>query len=99
MISDSDTFNLCRNRGKPVSHSFTGLSQADGMVTVRNGSNGLKNLRITVNGRRFHVDDLQDRQGPVLLDVSSAMAAAESSTIVFTALGKPGTCAWVGVER
>ncbi len=93
----NEACNLDRSRGKPqsVSFPFSSISQGGSFVTISN-TGGLKNLRITVNGKRFQVHlDNQTDSIMVDVDVSSALLASDSNPIEFTALGKPGTCAMV----
>ena len=89
-------YDLCRSTGKPqtVSFHFSEISQGGGVITISN-SDGLKNLRITVNGQRFQVP-LGNPTAPTMVDVdvSSALPLDEDE-ILFTALGKPGACAMV----
>jgi len=88
---------VSRERGKPARESVTvkNIPQASNTVRIIN-SGGLKNLRVTVNGQRFQVAGLKhgDERD---IDVSSAMKAGNDNTIVFTALGKPGTSAMVEI--
>ena len=93
--SSNDGFRVCRYRGKPQAVVFSDLSQGGSIVTISNAG-GLKNLRITVNGQRFQVHlDSQAASNMVDVDVSSALLDSGTNSIVFTALGKPGTCAMV----
>ena len=93
--SSNDGFRVCRYRGKPQAVVFSDLSQGGSIVTISNAG-GLKNLRITVNGQRFQVHlDSQAASNMVDVDVSSAWLNSGPNSIVFTALGKPGTCATV----
>lgn len=77
-----------REKGKPVTETVTGIP--DGTeVTVTNGTPGLKNLDIVVNGTKFKVTGLGDGQTRVI-DVSSALVEGEN-TFELTAKGKPNT--------
>ncbi len=90
-------YDLCRFTGKPqpVPFLFSEISQGGGVIKISN-TEGLKNLRITVNGQRFQVHlDNQAAQTRIDMDVSSALLASDRDSIEFTALGKPGTCAMV----
>lgn len=78
-----------RESGKPESQTIGDLPQAEGRVTVVNGSPGVKTLRIEVNGRNFMLTNLQDGEQRTL-DVSSAMLPGNGNVIVLTAQGKPG---------
>ena len=73
------------------------IPRAENMITIANGTPGLTNLRITVNGTEFQVDGLKG--GEVReLDVASAMLPGDNNTIAFTGLGKPEGAAWVLVH-
>jgi len=91
----SGTYDLCRSKGKPqpVSFPFSDISQGGGIITISN-TDGLKNLRITVNGQRFQVP-LGNQASPTRVDVSSALLDPSKDSVIFTPLGKPGTCAMV----
>ena len=96
--SSNGTYDLCRSTGKPESKAylFSEISPDGRSVRISN-TRGLKNLRITVNGQRFQVN-LEDQATSTMVDVnvSSALLASNTNSIVlFTALGKPGTCAMV----
>ncbi len=89
--------NVFRTTGKPrpFSFPFSTLAQDGSTLTISN-TRGLKNLRITVNGQRFQVSlDDQAASNIVDLDVSSALLNPATDDIIFTPLGKPGTCALV----
>jgi hypothetical protein len=81
-----------RATGQPRPLVLTGLPAAESRITVRNGSPGVKNLEIEVNGRRWRVTGLADGTERTL-DVSSAMLPGNGNTITVTASGKPGTSA------
>jgi hypothetical protein len=86
-----------RATGKPTTVTLTGIPRAENMITIANGTPGLTNLRITVNGTEFQVDGLKG--GEVReLDVASAMLPGDNNTIAFTGLGKPEGAAWVLVH-
>lgn len=78
-----------REAGKPVSERVTDLPQAEGKVTVFNGSPGVTTLKIEVNGRRFLLTGLRDGEQRSL-DVSSALRPGNGNTATLTAEGKPG---------
>jgi hypothetical protein len=83
-----------RHTGKPQGATFSDLPQAEHNVTVLNGTPGLKNLRVTVNGKHFQLAGLKDGQ-KVTLDVSSAMTPGTGNSITLTPLGAPGGSATV----
>ncbi|HEX9945699.1 MAG TPA: hypothetical protein VGG03_27130, partial [Thermoanaerobaculia bacterium] len=86
-----------RGNGKPVSETLSELPAAEHKVTVVNGSPGLKDLHVTVNGRRFTIAGLKDGEQRTL-DVSSAMQPGSDNVIVLTAHGKPGGSAEVAIH-
>lgn len=83
-----------REHGKPESETVSGLPQAEGKVTVVNGSPGLSALRIEVNGRKFTLGGLKDGEQRTL-DASAAMQPGNGNAVVLTAVGKPGGSAEV----
>ena len=78
-----------RENGKPVSHTFENVPQAESNVTVTNHDPGVKNLEIDVNGKVFSLGGLKDNEVRNL-DISSAMVEGDNNTITLTAKGKPG---------
>ena len=86
-----------REQGEPVSQTFGNLPAAEHKVTVDNGSPGLTNLHVTVNGRQFVLSGLRDGERRIL-DVSSAMQPGNGNVIVLTAHGKPGGSAEVAIH-
>ena len=77
-----------RENGKPVSHTFTDIPQAESNVTAQNGTPGVTNLEIKVNGTKFkmHLGDGEE----AYMDIFSAMVEGDNNTITLTAKGKPG---------
>jgi hypothetical protein len=79
---------------------LNGIPQAEGQVTISNGTPGLNSISIVVNGTRFESSDLRNGQ-LVTVDVSSAMKAGDDNTIVLRAAGARGATAdvliWDGV--
>ena len=88
------TVTVIRHRGRPVTETFL-VSKDMNAIIVMNGTTGLKNLRIEINGRKFQVAGLKDGEVRTL-DISSAMIG-EGNAITLTALGKPGTKANVKI--
>lgn len=88
------TVTVIRHKGRPVTETFS-VSKDMNAITVMNGTTGLKNLRIEVNGRKFQVAGLKDGEKRTL-DISSAMIEKDNA-ITLTALGKPGTKATVKI--
>jgi hypothetical protein len=83
-----------REHGKPATDTVSNLPQAEGKVTVINGSPGVTALRIEVNGTPFVLAGLADGEQRTA-DVSSVMLPGNGNTIVLTAQGKPGGSAEV----
>jgi plastocyanin len=86
--------NVIRSTGRPVRQMFLGIPQEEQFVTVRNGSPGLRNLQVWVNGERFRLKRLRDGEEQTL-DVSSAMLPGDANVFVVTANGRPGASAMV----
>ncbi|HYO14533.1 MAG TPA: hypothetical protein VE685_15155 [Thermoanaerobaculia bacterium] len=98
VITCDPVFTLqIRDPGKPVSETVSGLPQAEGKVTVVNGSPGVTTLRVDVNGKSFLLTSLADGEQRTL-DVSSAMLPGNGNVIVLTAQGKPGGSAEVVIH-
>ncbi len=87
-----------RDSGKPVDETLNGLSATEHLVTIANGSPGLKSLRVTVNGQQLMVAGLKDGETRTL-DVSSAMHPGNGNVIVLTPEGKPGGSAEVAIHN
>lgn len=77
-----------RLQGKPVTQTITDVPRIEDAVTITNGTPGLKNLDVTVNGTRFKVTGLGDGEERTL-DISSAMVEGPN-TIELETFGKPG---------
>jgi 6-phosphogluconolactonase (cycloisomerase 2 family) len=92
-LCDPVDLSLDRQTGKPVTETLTGIPQQEDQVTIFNGSPGINNIRIEVNGKKFQVAGLKDGEVKTI-DVTSAMKPG-SNTFSFTALGKPGASATV----
>jgi hypothetical protein len=88
---------VLRTTGKPVSQTFSGLPQEESKITIRNGSPGLKNLEIIVNGTKWKATGLRDNEVK-MIDVISAMMEGEDNTITLTTSGKPGASAEVVIS-
>lgn len=71
-ICDPIHLIVVRESGKPVEEINTDVPRAEDKVTIRNGSPGLSNLDILVNGQRFKVTGLKSGE-ETTVDISSAM--------------------------
>ncbi len=78
-----------RDTGKPVREVIADLPEAESKVTVRNGTPGLRNLLIEVNGESFKINGLKDG-AELTIDVASAMLPGEVNFISLTGRGNPG---------
>ncbi len=80
-----------REPGKPIPFFVKNISPAEGIVTVMNGSPGLKNVRIEVNNGlnvgHLEVAGMKDGETRVVNIVSLLPSAG--STVTITPLGKP----------
>lgn len=85
---------VSRATGAPSPVTLTGLPQAESRISVSNGTLGLTNLRVEVNGRAWQLAGMKDGETRAL-DVASTMVAGERNTIVLTPLGRPGASAVV----
>jgi hypothetical protein len=70
------------------------VPQTDNKIAVHNGSPGIANLRIVVNGEKIELAGLRDREIRTI-DVSATMVAGNNNSITLTALGEPGGTAAV----
>lgn len=71
-ICDPIHLIVVRDSGKPVEEINTDVPRAEDKVTIRNGTPGLSNLDILVNGVRFKVTGLKSGEEKTV-DISSAM--------------------------
>jgi cysteine-rich repeat protein len=89
---------LVRENGKPVTETLTEIPQAESQITVLNGSPGIKNLLVTVNGVAFRLNGLKDGEKRSV-DVAAAMRTGNNNTITLTAWGKPGSQATIVIAE
>lgn len=87
---------LVRERGRPVDQTLTGIPREESKIALHNGTPGLSNLDVVVNGTRFKIAGLTDG-GQATLDVSAAMIGG-NNLIVLKAFGKPGSSAAVVIS-
>jgi hypothetical protein len=71
-ICDPIHLIVVRESGKPVEEINTDVPRAEDKVTIRNGTPGLSNLDILVNGVRYKVTGLKSGQ-ETTVDISAAM--------------------------
>ena len=78
-----------RRAGKPEDHTFTGIPAAEHLVSVWNGSPGLTDLTVEVNGHRYHLTGLESGELREL-DVTGVMEPGDGNVVTLTAHGRPG---------
>jgi hypothetical protein len=88
-ICDPVLTTIVRGKGKPVTESYSQLSEHESMITISNGMPGLTRLEVTVNGARFQLKGLDDGERRVL-DVSRAMLPGDQNIITLKSSGRPG---------
>jgi hypothetical protein len=84
---------VTRSTGAP-SFTYANVPQAEGTLTIYNGSPGLSGLAISVNGTVFGVNNLKDGEVRTV-DISSAMVAGDNNKIVMATAGRPGAAAYI----
>jgi hypothetical protein len=77
---------LSETPGQPQVLRFTGLPQAEGTIAIANGTPGLRDVQITVNGREFEVEHLRPGKRRTL-SVAAAMQPGNANTIALSADG------------
>lgn len=85
---------LIREAGQPVTETLTGMPAAEDTVTISNGSPGLSQLVVVVNGVRFRAVALKPNEERTL-DIAAALQPGDSNTIELTARGRTGASAEV----
>jgi hypothetical protein len=68
---------------------FTGLPQAEHVITVHNGTPGLTQVRVIANGHRFTITGLHTKETRSL-DVAAASRPGIRNTIIVRGYGPPG---------
>lgn len=86
-----------RATGKPVSTTIAGVQGYERTVAIQNGTPGLTNLDIAVNGQHFTVAGQKDGT-TTTLDIGAALRPGGSNTVVLTPKGKPGGSAEVVIS-
>jgi hypothetical protein len=81
--------SVVRAEGKPVVDTYSEIPQAEGFITIVNGTPGLRRIVAIVNGERFSRQGLKDGE-EVTLDVTAAMEEGSQNTISLAGYGKPG---------
>lgn len=92
---------LVKDSKKPATETFTNVPTVEGVVTITNGSPGVKTLIMIVNGTRFKEKKLKNGE-IVTVDISSAMQPGDANTITLIARGQKGSSVevmiWDGVQ-
>jgi hypothetical protein len=57
---------------------------------IQNGNPGLKSVLVTVNGKKFEINGLQNNELRKGIDIGSAMVHGQPNTVVFRSKGKLG---------
>jgi N-acetylneuraminic acid mutarotase len=94
---DPALLSVGREAGLPRSVTLHHVARAESWVMIRNGTPGVTELRLRVNGHSFVMDKLTDGQTRTL-DVSAAMRKGERNTITVQAIGPRGSRATVLVS-
>jgi hypothetical protein len=98
---DPIDYMVIRDAGKPETVTHTDVPEAEGVVTLTNGTPGVKRVEIVVNGQEFVVNALTDGE-VVTVDVSSAMQPGDTNTVSITARGGTASSVhvliWDGIE-
>lgn len=100
-ICDPILLLIVRQNGESLADVNNDVPRAEDKVTVTNGTPGVKNLEVRVNGTKFKLNGLKDGEERTL-DISSAMVDG-NNTVTFKATGKPGGWAnvmiWDGISQ
>ncbi|HKH45009.1 MAG TPA: hypothetical protein VKM72_10140 [Thermoanaerobaculia bacterium] len=88
---------VVRERGKPVVETISGIPQEEHWVRVINGTPGITNLLLTVNGVRFRLASLADGAEQTL-DISQALRPGNTNEATLTASGRPGGSATIVIH-
>jgi hypothetical protein len=75
-------------QGDLTKQTHSDVPREEDTITVSNGAPGLKKLEIVVNGQRFKVNGLKDREEKVI-DISSAMKPG-NNVVTLEGSGKKG---------
>ncbi len=86
-------FDATRQPGAPVPFAVKDVTKQVGVVTIQNGSPGLKNLRFQVNNglQLTHVEVAGMKDGEIrVVDLRGSLPNLSGPTVEITPLGKPG---------
>ncbi|MEA2600951.1 MAG: hypothetical protein QOF89_1943 [Acidobacteriota bacterium] len=86
---------ITRTAGQPTAETFTLIPSTESVITIYNGSPGLRNLEVRMNGRKFKLSGLKDGETRSL-DVSDAMVPGDRNVLDLEGKGgRPGASAAV----
>jgi hypothetical protein len=80
-----------RSAGQPQADKVQGVQKGDHLVTVWNGTVGVENLTINVNGQSYTLHGLRSNQ-KLSVDIGAALSSA-SNNVTVTTSGRPGASA------
>ncbi len=89
---DPAFLDATREPGRPVSFGVKDVTPAEGIITIQNGSPGLKNARIEIDdgAKPKHIEVAGLKDGEVkVVDIVSLLPSS-GCTVTVTPLGKPG---------
>jgi len=93
---DPLTTRLQITSGGQTQQVLTGMPSVERLVSVRNGSPGLTNLTLVVNGRSYVLAPLSDGAS-VSVDVGAAMVPGDGNTIILIGEGLVGATATITI--
>jgi len=82
--------HILTGKGHGREQSFTNMDALERVVTLCNGSPGLRNVEVLVNGRRFRLFKLKDGERRTL-DISRAMLPGDHNVLVLRGNGNAGS--------
>jgi hypothetical protein len=94
---DPVDLTVSRSTGAPTGTTVTHVTQQEQTVTIRNGTPGLTNISISVNGTNFEVAGLKDGDKRNV-DISSALQSGSNNTVVLMPKGTPGGSADITIH-
>jgi hypothetical protein len=93
---------LIRDSNQPETQTFRDVPQAEGKVSIVNGTPGIKSVEIFVNGVKYKAKNLSDGE-TAMLDIAPALHAGNDNVVSVKAKGKKGGWAdiviWDGIGQ
>ncbi len=92
-LIDPIVFDATRQPGTPVPFAVKDVNKDVGVVTIQNGTPGLKNLRLQINDGldQKHVQVAGLKDGEIrIVDLTAELPDSGGPTVEITPLGKPG---------